>query len=235
MDLPDVISSSKIGSASVGSSFYADDCMVWATAKEAATVKANFESISSSIGTYMNNYCLVLNQEKTQIPWVGDGGASSLISGGDTLAFPSSSVDVLGVSFDNRLTPAPHLASMLRSARALAGAIRRLSMHLRLPVLQQVIRALLVRKVEYACAVLRLLATDPVQKDLAEMGRCHTVKFLQTVLYRHTGKFPIGLTGQFFCLRHTGEKRFFFILQVGGQLKFPVVDEGLGRRIDWEG
>ncbi len=60
MDLPDVISCSKIGSASVGSSFYADDCMVWATAREAVTVKANFESISSSIGTYMNNYCLVL-------------------------------------------------------------------------------------------------------------------------------------------------------------------------------
>ena len=34
----------------------------------AATVKANLESIPPSIGTYMNNHCLVLNQEKTQIP-----------------------------------------------------------------------------------------------------------------------------------------------------------------------
>ncbi len=102
---------------------------------------------------------------------MGDGGANSPTSVGDTLACPSSSVDVLGVSFDNRLTPAPHLASMLRSACVLAGAIRHLSIHLRLPVLKQVIRALLVGKVGYACAVLkpRLLATDPVQKDLAEI------------------------------------------------------------------
>ncbi len=63
----------------------------------------------------------------------------------------------------------PHLAAVLRAARALTAASRRLSLHLRQPVLQQVVRSLLVGKIGYACTVLRprLTATDPVQKDLA--------------------------------------------------------------------
>ena len=87
---------------------------------------------------------------------MGDGGASSPVLVVNSLVRPSDVVDVLGVSFDSRLTPAPHLASTLASARALAGASRRLStMHLRQPILQQVVRALLVGKVGYACAILK--------------------------------------------------------------------------------
>ncbi len=171
VDLPDVISNSSIGSADVGSSGYADDCIVWAAANDAATVKANLESVSFSINAYMSDHYLVLNHDKTQVVWVGDTGgvSSSPINIGGTMVSPSSTVDVLGVTFDSRLSPAPHLTSMLRSARSLAGASRRLSLHLRRQALQQVVRALLVGTVGYACAVLRprLVATDPVQKDLA--------------------------------------------------------------------
>ncbi len=94
--LPDVSSSSRICSPSVGSSGYADDCIAWASAKDAATVKANLESISSSISAYMTNYCLVLNLEKTQI--LGVGGASSPVLVGNYLVHPSNVVDVFGVS-----------------------------------------------------------------------------------------------------------------------------------------
>ena len=168
VDLPGVISNSSINSAIVGSSGYADDCVVWAASDDADTVKANLESISSSISTYMNEHCLVLNQEKTQVLWVGDAGRNSSVMVGGTLVAPSSTVDILGVSFDSHLTPAPYMAAVLRAARTLAGASRRLSLQLRQPVLQQVVRALLVGKVGYACAVLkpRLSSSDPLQKDL---------------------------------------------------------------------
>ena len=170
VDLPDIICSSSIGNASVGSSGYADDCVAWASAADVATVKANLESISSSITSYMNAHCLVLNQDKTQILWVGagsDGGPPVRV--GQSMVPPSSTVDILGVSYDARLSPAPRLAAALRAAKALTAASRRLSLHLRRPVLQQVVRSLLVGKVGYACAVLRprLATTDPVQKDLA--------------------------------------------------------------------
>ena len=167
VDLPAVISGSGVGNATIGSSGYADDCIVWASAKSKTIVKSNLESVSSSITSYMTSHCLVLNQEKTQVVWVGDGGTPVNIGG--VMVKPSSTVDVLGVCFDDRLSPAPHLASALRSARSLAGASRRLALHLRRRVLQQVVRSLLVGKVAYACAVLRprLQSADPVQKDLA--------------------------------------------------------------------
>ena len=193
VDLPDVINGSKIGDACVGSSGYADDCIAWATARDAATVKSNLESISSTIHSYMTSHCLVLNHDKTQILWIGDGGANSPVSVGGTLVSPSNAVDVLGVSFDSRLTPAPHLASTLRSARSLAGASRRLSMHLRVPVLQQVVRALLVGKVGYACVVLkpRLLETDPVQKDLAAIQTAVNDCARAIIGSRRSDKLPI--------------------------------------------
>ncbi len=135
-------------------------------------VKANLESISSSVNDYMSAHYLVLNHEKTQVVWAGDANgtaSSSPINVGGTMVAPSGIVDVLGVTFDNRLSPAPHLSSMLQSARSLAGASMRLSLHLRQRVLQQVVRALLVGKVGYACAILkpRLMSLDPVQRDLA--------------------------------------------------------------------
>ena len=133
------------------------------------TVRANLESISNTISSYMSDHCLVLNQDKTQIIWVGDGGRNLPVNFGGIMVNPSNTVDILGVSFNNRLSPAPHLASVLQSARSLAGASRRLSLHLRRQVLQQVVRSLLVGKVAYACAVLkpRFQPSDPAQKDLA--------------------------------------------------------------------
>ncbi len=171
VDLPDIICRSSVGDASVGSSGYADDCVVWASAADTGTVKANLESISTSIASYMDDHCLVLNQDKTQILWVGTGSGEKdpPIRVGESVVSSSSTVDILGVSYDARLSPAPHLAAVLRAARTLTAASRRLALHLRQPVLQQVVRSLLVGRIGYACAVLRprLAAADPVQKDLA--------------------------------------------------------------------
>ena len=60
------------------------------------------------------------------------------------------------------------MTAVLSSARSIAGASRRLAMHLRRPILQQVVRALLIGKVGYASAVLqpRLTSADPLNKDM---------------------------------------------------------------------
>ncbi len=177
VDLPAVIEESVASSSnsdtSVGSSGYADDCIAWTTAKDAATAKANLESVSSAITSYMSEHCLVLNNDKTQVLWIGGGNSSnsssSSVNVGGVMVVPGDTVDVLGVTYDSRLSPAPHLAATLRSARSLACAARRLSLHLRRPILQQVVRALVVGKVGYACAVLRprLADSDPVQGGVA--------------------------------------------------------------------
>ena len=118
----------------------------------------------------MNRHFLVLNNDKTQILWVGTSKQPPLRVG-DVLVDPSSTVDVLGVTYDQRLSPLPHLANILRSARSLAAATRRLSLHLRQDQLRQVARSLLVGQVGYACAVLkpRLSKDDPTSKDMQDV------------------------------------------------------------------
>ncbi len=179
-DLPGVIEQSVLAGSSrnisnnsitVGSSGYADDCVAWTTANSAELVRSNLESISEAITKYMSSNFLVLNNDKTQVLMVGESkeNASLPLLVGDMLLNPSSSVDLLGVTFNGQLSPTPHMAACLRSARSLAAASRRLSLHLQEQVLRQVVRALVVGKVGYACAVLkpRLLDSDPVNKDMA--------------------------------------------------------------------
>ncbi len=176
VDLPDVISGSGVAGSdggnniTIGSSGYADDCIAWVSAKDTATAKASLESISAAISSYMNRHFLVLNNDKTQILWIGSSEQPPLHVG-DVLVGPSSSVDVLGVTFDQRLSPLPHLANILSSARSLAAATRRLSLHLRQDQLRQVARSLLVGQVGYACAVLkpRLKQEDPTCKDMQDV------------------------------------------------------------------
>ncbi len=171
VDLPRVIESSvgsnSGSSLSVGSSGYADDCIAWATADDTPTAKALLESVSKSIYDYMNHHYLVLNDSKTQVLWIGSEEQPA-IRVGNALVPPTDGVDILGVSFDHMLSSKPHLRSTINSARTIAAAIRRLSLHLRRPALQQVALALIVGKVGYGAAVLRprLKEEDPVNKDM---------------------------------------------------------------------
>ncbi len=117
----------------------------------------------------MSNNYLVLNNDKTQVLWVGDEG--STVQVGSVPVAPSNRVDLLGVAFDRHLSPAPHLDGLLRAAHGLVGASNRLARHLRGPVLRQVVRALLVGRVGYGCAVLkpRLNDTDPQNVTLRKI------------------------------------------------------------------
>ncbi len=187
VDLPDVIRMSAGGGRgsgsgsnggnnggshdySVGCSGYADDCIAWVTAQDSTTVKNKLEAVSRAISNYMSDHHLVLNNDKTQILWVGAEKEVSVRVGSVTVD-PANTVDVLGVTFDKHLSVAPYLSAVLSSARTIAGASRRLAMHLRQRTLQQVVRALLVGKVGYACAVLqpRLKDTDPQNKVMTDI------------------------------------------------------------------
>ncbi len=174
VDLPAIIAAARAAetggdssSSSIGSSGYADDVVAWSSAKDINTVKRNLEEISSAISSFMASNFLVLNNDKTQILWVGGDGGNVRV--GDISVSPSNVVDVLGVQFDHHLSPAPHANKAHASARMLAGASRRLSLHLRSPILKDVVRALVVGKVGYGCAVFkpRLAHTDPTSTALS--------------------------------------------------------------------
>ncbi len=169
VDLPSIISSASSSSSNVGSSGYADDIVVWSAAKEADVVCRDLEQISAVICDFMADNFLVLNNDKTQVLWVGDEGRAVKV--GSVTVAPSNRVDLLGVAFDRRLSPAPHLDGLIRAAHGLVGASSRLARHLRGPVLRQVVRALLVGRVGYGCAVLkpRLKETDPQNMALRKI------------------------------------------------------------------
>ncbi len=175
VDLPGTIvdsvrSFTASGSYCVGSSGYADDCIAWATGPDPAVVRSMLGTLSGAVCRFMNDNYLVLNDEKTQILLVGTSEQSP-IQVGSAMVAPSDRVDVLGVSFDGSLSPLPHMRSSLASARSIAAATRRLSLHLRRGALQQVARALIVGKVGYGAAALkpRLSSSDPQNGDLLAM------------------------------------------------------------------
>jgi hypothetical protein len=70
-----------------------------------------------------------------------------------TAVNPGKELELLGVTFDAKLTTSPHDSSMAASARQRAAMISRLTLHLpRGAYLQQLARGLLVGKVRYAIA-----------------------------------------------------------------------------------
>ncbi len=169
VDLPAIISNAGSVNSNVGSSGYADDIVVWSAAKNATIVRQDLERISAVISSFMSDNYLVLNNDKTQVLWVGDEGGTVQV--GNVAVAPSSRVDLLGVAFDHRLSPTPHLEGLLRAAHGLVGACSRLARHLHGPVLRQVVRALLVGRVGYGCAVLkpRLSHMDPQNTALRKI------------------------------------------------------------------
>ena len=170
VDLPGTIVDLVKAFTASGSSGYADDCIAWATGPDPAVVRSMLETMSGAVCRFMNDNYLVLNNEKTQILLVGTSEQSPIQVGGATVS-PSDRVDVLGVSFDGSLSTRPHMRSSLASARSIAAATRRLSLHLRREALQQVARALIVGKDGYGAAALkpRLSSSDPQNGDLLAM------------------------------------------------------------------
>ncbi len=66
-----------------------------------------------------------LNHDKTQVMWSGKGRSSpSDITVGSIIINPTNIIEVLGVKFDAALTPRPHLAQVLSSAKAIRGTVR---------------------------------------------------------------------------------------------------------------
>ncbi len=161
MDLPAAIMAST-ATGRTGCSGYADDTVVWSTGNT-VEVKKDLESISANVAKYMVEHNLVLNRDKTQVLFSGGSSTSNsfLIDGVNVT--PSDRVDLLGVSFDHRLSPTPHQEATCSAARSIACAARRLAMHLPRQQLQQVLLTLIVGKLGYGCASLppRLSSAHP--------------------------------------------------------------------------
>lgn len=153
----------------IGVSTYADNTLCWAAGRSPDRVGAVFEELSATVTSYASKNFLALNESKTQVVWFPSRDSS--IKVGSSVIVPSDVVEVLGVTFDKLLSPAPHLNSLISSAKAMAAMARRLRLHLPLNFLKSVMGSIMRRKIGYACAVLppRLKSSDPTPTLMAQL------------------------------------------------------------------
>ena len=169
-DLPaEILSLAPSVGCEVGFSAYADDALCWVAAKDPAVVGKTLEDLSSVIVSYTSKNYLALNEQKTQVLWSPSKGFP--IKVGSSVVPPSSTLDVLGVTFDKQLSPNPHLNSLIMSTKGMAAVARRLALHLPLDLLKSVMGALVHGKIGYACLVLppRLKPTDSSNELMSQL------------------------------------------------------------------
>ncbi len=165
-DLPSALGLDK---AQEGISIYADDCCLWTAHKDPNMVRIRLEEISGRLADYSLHNSLSLNPGKTQVLWIGGGALPPSTNIGGTLVAPTETLQLLGLSFDRRLTLNPHLQALVGVAGSLHALARRLLIHLpRGPQVQDVVRSLVMGRLCYGAALfpLRLSEEDPLCQHL---------------------------------------------------------------------
>ncbi len=157
------------GEIEVGFSAYADDALCWVAARDQEVLGKTLEELSAVMVSYASKNYLALNEQKTQVLWSPHKGFP--IKVGSSLVPPSSTLDILGVTFDKQLSPNPYMNSLVASTKSLAAVARRLSLHLPANILKSVVGALVQGKIGYACLVLppRFKPSDPLNTLMSQL------------------------------------------------------------------
>ncbi len=163
---PDFVSINESKGGTVG---YADDICCWITADNEAEAKLDLERVSSLLLEYAAIHKLSVNKEKTKVMWI-QAATGPAICIGDVMVQDSSSLDLLGVTFNKGLKSTPYLKSQVSATRKIRGAIAALSRHLPTPHVAKVARTLVLGKTGYGVAATippRLKNSDPVCNAVA--------------------------------------------------------------------
>ena len=147
-----------------GVSIYADDCCLWTAHKDPQAARIRLEELANKLAEYSLTNSLSLNAGKTQLMWIGGGTSPPCAKVGDTLVAPTDSLQLLGLSFDRRISLAPHFQTLVGTAGSLHALARRLLVHLpRGHHVQDVVRSLVIGRLCYGAALfpLRLSESDP--------------------------------------------------------------------------
>lgn len=108
---------------------YADDYTAWVGGDGLSTLKRNLELSSERLVELSTSLKLSLNPQKTQLLWVGGNntlGDLPSISIGGILVKPSTTIEVLGLELDKKLSPAPFISTLRTSLARGLGMLRRL-------------------------------------------------------------------------------------------------------------
>ncbi len=143
-----------------GIAIYADDVTIWSAHKSADKVRERLEHLSLKLGEYALENSLALNASKTQAIWFGMSSPPLLLIGNSRIK-PQEELQLLGITFNNRMSLAPHLRSLEGTAKSLSALTRRLLLHLpRGQQVCEVVRALVSGRVCYGSILFPLRLSD---------------------------------------------------------------------------
>ena len=150
---------------------YADDTQVYGSCRPDATaqLQARVSSCIADVATWMRSNRLQLNTAKTEVIWCASTRrqhqlpTTPLIVGSDAVV-PVRSVRDLGIHLDSDLTMRTHIAKTISGCFAVLRQIRSIRRSITRPVLQSLVAALVLSKLDYGCAVLAGLPNEQLNR-----------------------------------------------------------------------
>jgi hypothetical protein len=142
-----------------GDSAYADDTAVWVIAEDIKEAQRELQRLANAMAKFTQDNGLALNGAKTQV-MIGGAKAKAMdisniiIHVNGTEVKPSNTLELLGVTFDQRFMVRPYLTNLSKEAKFWAGRVAGLAQHL-LPgqLLRQLGSGLLMGKLAHCLPV----------------------------------------------------------------------------------
>ena len=179
---------------------YADDTTCYAAAASEEEVRRILHKSAGEILSFMSATLLAANPTKTKFMMFSKKRQDPLAVG-DAMIEESTEEELLGMTFNKRLTWGAHLDKIEPELRKRIGILRRLSFHLPVGVLVQMIQPIFTSKLLYG---LQLLVSDPSSQDssYSKLQNLHR-QAMKAALRMSRG--PSGITDEE-LLERTGQK-----------------------------
>jgi hypothetical protein len=159
-----------VQSSGLSPHLYADDTQVYGTCRPgaAALLQNRVSACIADVADWMRSNRLQLNAAKTEVIWFASPRrqhqipTDPLVVGSDTVA-PVNSVRDLGIFLDSDLSMRSHVTRTVSNCFAALRQIRSIRRSVPQPVMQSLVAALVVSRLDYGCAT--LVGLPAVQLD----------------------------------------------------------------------
>lgn len=108
---------------------YADDIDTWQSGRTMGEVADKLTRMAERVVSYARGNGLALNAAKTQLMYSGGGEGLPVMVDGVKIQ-PGKTIELLGATFDRKLTTAPHDCKVAAAAKQRASLVARLGHHL---------------------------------------------------------------------------------------------------------
>jgi hypothetical protein len=132
---------------------YADDTVAWQVGDNLESVRSSLQKVANRFAEYTKGNGLSQNAAKTQLMYNSKRGNEYMVAVDGAVIDPASSLELLGVRYDQQLTPKPYIKALVTAVRTRALLVVRLGHHLpQGQLLRQITTGLMGGKIGHALA-----------------------------------------------------------------------------------